>query len=72
MTMCLIFGKEMIWVICVHEPQSGKPDIQNKFYDELVCEWDMKGRKELTLVIGDFNGQVGINVNEFEGVQKKQ
>ena len=49
----------MIRVICVYAPQSGKPDIQkDKFYNELVHEWDMKGTKELTLGIGNFIGHV--------------
>ena len=59
MTMCILFGEEMIWVISVYAPQSGKPDIQmNKFYDKLVLKWDMKGTKKLTLGIADFNGHV--------------
>ena len=46
MTMCLTFGKGMIWVICVYATQSGRPDIQKKkFYDKLVHEWDVKGTK---------------------------
>ena len=53
-TICLMYGEEMIQVICVYAPQSGKPDIQkNKFYIELVHELDMKGTKELTLVVVD-------------------
>ena len=63
MAMCFIFGEKMIWVIHVYAPQSGKPDIQkDKFYDELVHEWDMKGTKELILGIGDSNGYVGKKV----------
>ena len=59
MTICLIFLEEMIQVICVYAPKSGKPNIQkDKFYDELVVEWDIRGTKELTLRIGDFNGHV--------------
>ena len=59
----------MIRVICVYAPQSRKPDIQkDKFYDELVHEWDMKGTKELTLGIGDFNGYAAKKVDGFEGV----
>ena len=47
MTMCFIFGEEMIQVICVCAPQSGKSDKQkDKFYDEQVNEWDMKGTKK--------------------------
>ena len=39
MTLYLIFGKEMMQVICVYAPQSGKPDIQkDKLYDKLVHE----------------------------------
>ena len=58
-TMSLVFGEDMIRVICVYAPLSGKPDIQkDKFDDELVHEWDMKDTKYLTLGIGDFNGHV--------------
>ena len=57
--MCLMFGEEMIRVICDYAPQSGKPDIQkDKFYDEQVHEWDIKRRKKLTLGLGDFNDHV--------------
>ena len=53
MTMHLIFEEETIWVICIYAPQSGKPDIQkDKFYNELIYEWNMKGVKEWTLRIG--------------------
>ena len=59
-TMRLIFGEEMIRVICVYAPRSRKPDIQKgKLYDQLVHEWYMKGKKELILGIGDSNGLVG-------------
>ena len=37
MTMCFIFGKELIWVICVYAVPSGKPDIQkDKFCDKVI------------------------------------
>ena len=69
MIMCIILGKEMLWVICVSEPQSRKQDKQkNKFHDELVHKWDMKDTKELTMGIGDFNDYVGKKVDGFEGV----
>ena len=59
MTMCLIFREEMIQMICVYAPQSGKPDTQkDKFYDQMIHEWEMKGTKKLTLGIGDFNGHI--------------
>ena len=31
----------------------------------------MKGAKEMTLGIGDFNGHVGKKVDEFEGVHER-
>ena len=72
MTICLIFGEETIRVICVYASQNGKPEIQkDKFYDELVYEWDMKGTKEMTLGLEDFNGHVGKKVDGFEGTWKK-
>ena len=40
----------------------------NRFYDELVHEWDMKGTKELTLEIENFNGHVRKKMDEFESV----
>ena len=44
--------------LCLCTPK-WKPDIQkDKLYGELVCEWDMKSTKELTLGIGDFKGHV--------------
>ena len=35
MTMCLIFGEEMIRVICVYAPQSEKPDLAFQYHWEL-------------------------------------
>ena len=43
-----------------------------EFYYELVQEWDMKGRTELTLGIGDFDGHVGKKMDGFEGVQENE
>ena len=60
MTMCLIFGEEMIRVICVYAPQNKKPDIQkHEFYDKLIHEWDTKDTKELTLGVEYCNVHVG-------------
>ena len=53
MTMCFI-------LYVSKQPKSEKPDIEkNKFCDELVHKWDMKGTKELTLGIKVFNDHVG-------------
>ena len=55
-TICPIFGKEIIRVICVYTFYSEKPDIQkDKFHDKLVHKWDMKDTKKLTLgTVTDF------------------
>ena len=53
----------------MYASQSGKPDVQkDKFYNEMIHEWVIKGRKELTLGSGDFNGDVGKKIDGFEGV----
>ena len=70
-TLCHIFGEKMIQVISVYAPQSRNPNIQkDKFYGKLVHEWDMKGRKEMTLEIGDFNGHVKKKGGGFEAAHK--
>ena len=58
-------------MICSMHPKVViKPDIQKEKFYQLVHEWDMKGRKELALRIGDFNGHVGKKVDGFEGIHK--
>ena len=53
-------------------PTHEKPNIQkDKFYYEMVYEWDMKGTKDLTLGIGDFHGHVGKKVNGFGGYMRE-
>ena len=54
--------------MCLSTPKC-KVRYKDKFYDELVHEWKIKGIKELTLGIGDFNGHVGKKVDAFESVQ---
>ena len=49
----------------VYAPQSGKPDIYRRI-NFMVREYDIKGTKEFTLEIGDFNSWK--KVGEFEGV----
>ena len=72
MTLCLIFGEEKIRMMYTYIhicTPKWKDDIQkDKFYDELVHEWDVKGTQELTLEIGDLNGHVGKMVDGFKGV----
>ena len=43
MAIGLVFGEEVVRVICAHQPQSGKPDAEKKrFYEEMAREWKCK------------------------------
>lgn len=69
MTMVLVFGEEVVRVISVYGPQSGRPvDEKQLFYDELSVALDLKSSGEMVLCMGDFNAHVGKDINGFEGV----
>ena len=38
MAIGLVFQKEVVRVICVYAPQSGKPDAEQRFYEEMARE----------------------------------
>ena len=48
-------------------PQSGKPDAEERFYEEMAREWSVANENELVLGLGDFNGHVGKCAEGFEG-----
>ena len=65
----LVFGEEVVRVICAYAPQSGKPDSEKElFYEEMAREWSMANANEMVLGLGDFNGQVGKCAEGFEGI----
>ena len=65
----LVFGEEVVRVICAHAQQSGKPDSEKeRFYEEMACEWSMANANEMVLELGDFNGHVGKYAKGFEGI----
>ena len=69
MTMVLIFGEEVVRLICAYAPQSGLPlEEKQKFYDEMARVWDLKNSSDMVLGLGDFNGHVGKKSEGFEGV----
>ena len=42
MAIGLVFGEEVVRVICAYAPQSGKPDAEKeRFYEEMAREWSM-------------------------------
>ena len=69
MAIGLVFGKEVVRVICAYAPQSGKPDAEKeRFYEEMASEWSMANTNELVLGLGDFNGYAGKCAEGFEGI----
>ena len=65
----LVFGEEVVRVICAYAPQSGKPDSDKElFYEEMAREWSMANANEMVLGLGDFNGHVGKCSEGFEGI----
>ena len=69
MTVVLAFEEEVVRIICVYGPQSGRTSAEKeRFYDELRSEWDLHSMGELVLGMGDFNGHVGKRIEGYEGV----
>lgn len=69
MTVVMAFEEEVVRIICVYGPQSGRTSAEKeRFYDELASEWDRKNVGELVLGLGDFNGHVGKRIEGYEGV----
>lgn len=69
MTVIMAFEEEVVRIICVYSPQSGRTDAEKeRFYDELSSEWDLQSVGELVLGMGDFNGHVGKRIDGYEGV----
>ena len=69
MTVVIAFEKEEVLRICVYGPQSGRTCAEKeRFYDDLRSEWDLHSVGELVLGMGDFNGNVGKQIEGYEGV----
>ena len=59
MSMVLMFGEDIVRVICAYGPLSGKTIAEKKrLYDELSCEWNLRNNAEMVLSLEDFNGLV--------------
>ena len=60
MTVVMALEEEVVRIICVNGPQSGRTCAEKEcFYDDLGSEWDLQSMGELVLRMGDFNGHVG-------------
>ena len=72
MAMGLVFGEEVVIMICAYAPQSFKPDSEKeRFYVEMAREWKMANANEMVLGLGDFNGHVGKCAEGFEGMHER-
>ena len=68
-TIGLVFGEDVVRVICAYAPQSGKPDAEKeRFYEEKAREWSMANANALVLKLRDFNGHVRKCAEEFKGI----
>ena len=69
MAIGLVFGEEVVRVICAYAPQSRKPDSEKeRFYEEMAREWSMANANEMILGLGDFNGHERKCAKGFEGI----
>ena len=68
MAIGLVFEEEVVRVICAYAPQSGKPDAEERFYEEMAREWSVANENELVSGLGDFNCHVGKCAEGFEGI----
>ena len=67
----LAFGEQVIRVISAQGPQAERPlKEKQKFYDELAGTNELQNPSEVVLDWGDFNGQVGEEIEGFEGVHR--
>ena len=71
MAIVLTLGKEVMHIICVYGPQSGRPDAEKvQFCDEMGSEWELGSSSEIIVSLGNFNGHVGKYAEGFEGVHR--
>ena len=69
MAIVLTLGREVMALVRVYKPQSGRPDTEKvRFYDEMASEWDLGSSSEIIVSLGDFNKHVGKYTEDFEGV----
>ena len=69
MTLVVVFEEDVLRLICVYAPQSGRSlEEKQSFYDELKGEWDMHSAGDLVMCLCDFNGHVGRHIDGFNRV----
>ena len=66
MVVVIIFGKEVVRIVCAYAPQCGKSVSENKFYEEMARGCEVENANEVLICLGDFNGHIGKEVDGFE------
>ena len=67
MSLAIVF-EEVVRDVCSYAPQSGKSmEEKGNCYEDLSREWTTHHTSELIIVIGDFNGHVGRNIDGCQG-----
>ncbi|ESN90212.1 hypothetical protein HELRODRAFT_182709 [Helobdella robusta] len=65
----MVFGKVIVRVISGYAPQqSRKEEEKDRFYDDVSDEIGQAGLNEFVVLLGDLNGHVGADADEYEGV----
>ena len=68
MVTVLVLGEQVIRVISAYGPHAGRPlDEKHRFYDELAGKYELHDSSTVVFGQGDFNGQVGEEMEGFEG-----
>ena len=70
MTVVMVLEEEVLRIICVYDPQSGRTAAEKEhFNDDLRSEWNLHSVGELVLLgMGEFNGHVGKQIEGYMGV----
>ncbi|ESO01605.1 hypothetical protein HELRODRAFT_174563 [Helobdella robusta] len=69
----MVFGKVIVRVISGYAPQQSRKEEENdRFYDDISDEIGQTGLDEFVVLLGDLNGHVGADADEYEEHQKQQ
>ena len=69
MTVVMVLEEEVVRIINVFRLQSVRTCAEKeRFYDDLEREWDLHSVGDLVLGMGEFNGNVGKQIEGYQGV----
>jgi len=69
MCLKLLIGDKLVTCICAYAPQTGRSaEEKDSFWDQMISVTGSIPALELIVVGGDLNGDVGTNVDGYDGV----